>query len=114
MCGVTRMGGIRNEYIIGSLKVAPIIDKLRFHRLAWYGHVMGRYVSDHESIKYERWGMEVTRFFAQVKVDEVCERRYEEQGSDEMASDLWKKRICANAAPTPRKSDNGKDDDNFT
>jgi hypothetical protein len=29
MCGVTRMDKVRNEYIKGSLKVAPITEKQR-------------------------------------------------------------------------------------
>jgi hypothetical protein len=41
MCGVTRIG-IRNEYIRGSLKVAPVTKKMRSNRLTWYGHVMRR------------------------------------------------------------------------
>jgi hypothetical protein len=40
MCGMTRMHRIRNEYIRGSLKVAPVSEKMRSNRLAWYGHVM--------------------------------------------------------------------------
>lgn len=42
MSGVTRMDKIRNEYIRGSLKVAPITEKIRSARLGWYGHVMRR------------------------------------------------------------------------
>jgi hypothetical protein len=42
MCGVTRMDRIRNEYIRGSLKVAPVFEKMRSNRLAWYGYVMRR------------------------------------------------------------------------
>ncbi|PZC79184.1 hypothetical protein B5X24_HaOG216748 [Helicoverpa armigera] len=42
MCGVTRMDRVRNEYIRGSLKVAPVLEKLRGNRLSWYGHVMRR------------------------------------------------------------------------
>jgi hypothetical protein len=37
---VTRMDRIRNEYNRGSLKVAPVTEKMRSNRLAWYGHVM--------------------------------------------------------------------------
>lgn len=42
MCGVTRLDRIRNEYVRGSLKVAPVNEKLRGSRLAWFGHVMRR------------------------------------------------------------------------
>jgi hypothetical protein len=31
-----------DEYIRGSLKVAPITEKLKGNRLSWYGHVMRR------------------------------------------------------------------------
>ncbi|XP_048006662.1 uncharacterized protein LOC125242006 [Leguminivora glycinivorella] len=40
--GVTLKDKVRNEYIRGSLKVAPITDKLAETRLRWYGHVMRR------------------------------------------------------------------------
>jgi hypothetical protein len=42
MCGVTRMDKVRNEYLRGSLKLAPITDKLKGKRLSWYRHVMRR------------------------------------------------------------------------
>jgi hypothetical protein len=42
MCGVKRMYKVRNEYIRGSLKVAPITEKLKGNRLSWYEHVMRR------------------------------------------------------------------------
>jgi hypothetical protein len=42
MCRVTRKDRIRNEYIRGSLKVAPMTEKMRSNRLGWYGHVMRR------------------------------------------------------------------------
>jgi hypothetical protein len=42
MCGVTRMDKVRNEYIRGSLKVAPITEKLKRNRLSWYRHVTRR------------------------------------------------------------------------
>ncbi|XP_045492918.1 uncharacterized protein LOC123700390 [Colias croceus] len=40
--GVTRLDKVRNEYIRGSFKVAPISEKLTEQRLRWYGHVMRR------------------------------------------------------------------------
>jgi hypothetical protein len=36
------MDRIRNEYIRGSLKVAPVSEKMRSNRLAWYERVMRR------------------------------------------------------------------------
>jgi hypothetical protein len=42
MCGVTIMDRIRNEYIRGSLKVAPVTEIMRSNRLAWYGDIMRR------------------------------------------------------------------------
>jgi hypothetical protein len=46
MCGVTREDHIRNTFIRGTLKVAPIKEKLRSSRLRWLGHVERREV-DH-------------------------------------------------------------------
>ncbi|XP_063542747.1 uncharacterized protein LOC134751292 [Cydia strobilella] len=40
--GVTRLDRVRNEYIRGSFKVAPIVDKMVESRMRWYGHVMRR------------------------------------------------------------------------
>ena len=36
MCGVTRMDRVRNEYIRGSLNVAPLTEKLKGNCLSWY------------------------------------------------------------------------------
>jgi hypothetical protein len=36
------MDRIRNEYARGSLKVAPVTEKMRSSRLAWCGNVMWR------------------------------------------------------------------------
>ncbi|XP_063372213.1 uncharacterized protein LOC134660405 [Cydia amplana] len=44
--GVTRRDRIRNEYVRGSFKIAPIEEKLKEKRLRWYGHVLRR-PSDH-------------------------------------------------------------------
>jgi hypothetical protein len=41
VCVDGRMYRIRNEYI-RSLKVAPVFEKMRSNRVAWYGHVMRR------------------------------------------------------------------------
>ncbi|XP_063547859.1 uncharacterized protein LOC134755320 [Cydia strobilella] len=40
--GVTRLDKVRNEYVRGSFKVAPIAEKVKEGRLRWYGHVMRR------------------------------------------------------------------------
>ncbi|XP_050508941.1 uncharacterized protein LOC126886137 [Diabrotica virgifera virgifera] len=45
MSGVTKKDKIRNEYIRGSLGVAPIDAKMREHRLRWFGHVQRRDVN---------------------------------------------------------------------
>jgi len=37
MSGVTREDRIRNEYIRGSIGVAPIVDKRPKNRLRWLG-----------------------------------------------------------------------------
>ena len=42
MCGVTRLGKIRNERIRGTTKVGEITKKIQERRLKWYGHVMRR------------------------------------------------------------------------
>ncbi|KAL0811093.1 hypothetical protein ABMA28_010361 [Loxostege sticticalis] len=40
--GVTMKDKVRNEHIRGSLKIAPIADKMVEARLRWYGHVIRR------------------------------------------------------------------------
>ncbi|XP_061723009.1 uncharacterized protein LOC133529328 [Cydia pomonella] len=40
--GVTRLDKIRNEYIRGSFKIAPIVEKVQEKRLRWYGHILRR------------------------------------------------------------------------
>jgi hypothetical protein len=57
MCGITRMNIIRNEYIRGSLKVAPVTDKMRCNRIAWYGH---RYYNTNLSMGMLCGGFKVT------------------------------------------------------
>ena len=39
MCGKTSMDKVRNEDIRSLVGVAPIEDKMREHRLRWFGHV---------------------------------------------------------------------------
>ena len=36
------MDKVRNKFIRGSLKVAPVTEKMKGSRLSWYGHVMRR------------------------------------------------------------------------
>ncbi|KAK3510965.1 hypothetical protein QTP70_027797 [Hemibagrus guttatus] len=40
--GVTRLDGIRNEYIRGTAHVGRLDDKVREARLRWFGHVQRR------------------------------------------------------------------------
>ena len=40
--GMTRKDKIRNEYVIGTAKIAMLGDKLWNARLRWYGHVKRR------------------------------------------------------------------------
>ena len=42
MCGVTKLGKIRNERIRGTSKVGEIAKQVKEKRLKWYGHVMRR------------------------------------------------------------------------
>jgi hypothetical protein len=42
MCGEIRMNRVRNEYFRRSMKAAPVSEKMRSNRLAWYGNVMRR------------------------------------------------------------------------
>ena len=42
MCGHTKLDKIRNEDIRKKVGVAPVYDKMREHRLRWFGHVMRR------------------------------------------------------------------------
>ncbi|XP_047994392.1 uncharacterized protein LOC125232681 [Leguminivora glycinivorella] len=40
--GVTRLDKVRNEYVTGSFRVAPIVEKVMESRLRWYGHIQRR------------------------------------------------------------------------
>lgn len=42
MCGHTRLDRIRNEDIRNKVGVAPVEEKMREHRLRWFGHVLRR------------------------------------------------------------------------
>ena len=98
MCGVTRMDKVRNEYIRGSLKVAPVTEKLKGNRLAWYGHVKRRdetHVTKRVmNINVDGWigrGRPKKRWMDCVKND------MKEKGvSDSMTDDrtAWKKKTC--------------------
>ena len=39
ICGKTRMDKVRNENIRSLVGITPIEDKMREHRLRWFGHV---------------------------------------------------------------------------
>ncbi|XP_047990709.1 uncharacterized protein LOC125229811 [Leguminivora glycinivorella] len=47
--GVTRLDKVRNEFVRGSFKVAPVADKLKENRLRWFGHINRR--GDDYSVK---------------------------------------------------------------
>jgi hypothetical protein len=40
MSGVTRVDGIKNEYVRGSIGVSSIMDKMKENRLIGFRHVM--------------------------------------------------------------------------
>ncbi|PZC75290.1 hypothetical protein B5X24_HaOG206492 [Helicoverpa armigera] len=98
MCGVTRMDKVRNEYIRGSLKVAPVTEKMRGQRLSWYGHVMRRCerpaTKSVLSMNVEGWsgrGRPRKRWIDCLKED------MKQKGVDvSMTSDReeWKKKTC--------------------
>ncbi|KAJ8709025.1 hypothetical protein PYW07_008851 [Mythimna separata] len=98
MCGVTRMDKVRNEYIRGSLKVAPVTEKLKGNRLSWYGHVKRRdemHVTKRVmNLHVDGWrgrGRPKKRWMDCVKTD------MKEKGvSDVMTGDRteWKKKTC--------------------
>lgn len=98
MCGVTRMDRIRNEYIRGSLKVAPIAEKLRANRLSWYGHVRRR---DDSHVTQRVLSMNVDGRKSRGRprkrwMDCVKEDMRRKDVNDEMAldRDVWKKKTC--------------------
>ncbi|XP_048006059.1 uncharacterized protein LOC125241562 [Leguminivora glycinivorella] len=47
--GVTLLDKLRNQYIRGSFKIAPIVEKLKEKCLRWYGHIQRR--SDDHMVK---------------------------------------------------------------
>jgi predicted 2-oxoglutarate/Fe(II)-dependent dioxygenase YbiX len=97
MCGLTRMDRIRIEYIRGSLKVAPVTEKMRSNRFAWYEHVIRKDESH------------ITKRMMSMNLEEVALRRNNCVKDDmrikvvsmEMTSDRreWKKKTCC-ADPT--------------
>ena len=42
ICGATKNDKIRNEYVRGSVKVAPVTKKITEKRLKWFEHVKRR------------------------------------------------------------------------
>jgi hypothetical protein len=69
---VTRIDRIRNEFIRGSLEVAPVTKKIRSNRLAWHGHIMRR---DESPITKEVMSMNVDGHPSRgrPKTDGLCE-----------------------------------------
>jgi hypothetical protein len=92
------MDRTRTEYIRGSLKVAPVTEKMRSKRLAWYEHVMQR--DESHIIKrvmsmnvdgHPRRGRPMKRW-----MDCVNDDMRRKGVSMEMTSDRreWKKKTC--------------------
>ena len=42
MCGHTRMDKIKNDDIRRKVGIAPVAEKMREHRLRWFGHILRR------------------------------------------------------------------------
>ena len=98
MCGVTRMDRIRNEYIRGSLKVAPVTEKLCGNRLSWYGHVLRR---NEENVVRRVLSMDVDGYKSRRRP----KKRWMECVNDDMVRKgvttemttnrgVWKKKTC--------------------
>ncbi|KAJ8710705.1 hypothetical protein PYW08_009220 [Mythimna loreyi] len=98
MCGVTRMDKVRNEYIRGSLKVAPVTEKLKGNSLSWYGHVKRRdetHVTKRVlSLHVDGWrgrGRPKKRWMDCVKSD-MKEKGVSDSVTDDRTE--WKKKTC--------------------
>ncbi|XP_063532819.1 uncharacterized protein LOC134743355 [Cydia strobilella] len=103
MCGVTRKDRIKNEYIRGSLKVAPVTEKIRSSRLAWYGHVMRR-DECHIGKRMLEMNVDGRRAYGRPKkrwMDCVKEDMRKKGVSAEVTKDRgeWKRKTCC-ADPT--------------
>ena len=73
---VTRKDKIRNEYIMGTVKVERLGMKMREGRLRWYGHVVrrdkeyvGRKIIEMELLGKRKRGRPKRRFLEVVKED---------------------------------------------
>ena len=98
MCGVTRMDKVRNEFIRGSLKVAPVIEKVKENRLSWYGHVMRR-DDTHETKRVMSMNIDGWRGRGRPKkrwMDCVRDDMNEKGVNDSVTFDRgeWKKKTC--------------------
>ncbi|KAJ8712229.1 hypothetical protein PYW07_015359 [Mythimna separata] len=96
MCGVTRMNKLRNECIRGSLKVAPVTEKLEGNGLSWYErrrdetHVTKRVLNLHVD-GWKGIGRPKKRWIDCVRTD-----KKEKEVSDSVTDDRteWKKKTC--------------------
>ena len=82
MCGVTKLGNIRNEIIRGTSKVGKMAKKVQGRKMKGYGHVMtreehyvGRRVMEMKVQGRRRRGIPKRRWLDEVQYDRSTWRR---------------------------------------